>query len=52
MAYSHGIGATFVPGGFDDEYYMPPPRPELVAPEPQRYHSNSDQSKLQEEARD
>lgn len=26
------LGATFVPGGFDD-YYMP----EVVAPSPQRY---------------
>ena len=28
------LGATFVPGGFDD-YYMP----EVVAPSPQRYVS-------------
>lgn len=28
------LGATFVPGGFDD-YYMP----EVVAPSPQRYAS-------------
>lgn len=34
--YAH-TSATFVPGGFDDDYYMPPPAPELVAPEPQRY---------------
>ncbi|KAI6837851.1 HCP-like protein [Hortaea werneckii] len=33
--YAH-TSATFVPGGFDDDYYMPPPAPELVAPEPQR----------------
>lgn len=30
-----GMSATFVPG-VDDGYYMPPPAPELVAPEPQR----------------
>jgi hypothetical protein len=30
------LGATFVPGGFDD-YYMPAPAPELVSPSPQRY---------------
>lgn len=29
------LGATFVPGGFDD-YYMP----EVVAPSPQRYASH------------
>jgi len=29
------MSATFVPG-VDDGYYMPPPAPELVAPEPQR----------------
>ncbi|KAK5113525.1 hypothetical protein LTR62_003394 [Meristemomyces frigidus] len=33
MAYT---SATFVPGGYDDEYYMPPPAPELISPEPQR----------------
>ncbi|KAK6443553.1 hypothetical protein LTR95_000380 [Oleoguttula sp. CCFEE 5521] len=40
MAYqyqqSSNMGATFVPGGFDD-FYQPPPLPELVAPEPQRH---------------
>ncbi|KAJ9624063.1 hypothetical protein H2203_005511 [Taxawa tesnikishii (nom. ined.)] len=30
------MSATFVPGGFDD-YYMPPPAPELVAPTPERH---------------
>jgi len=30
------LGATFVPGGFDD-YYMPAPQPELVSPSPQRW---------------
>ncbi|KAK5126318.1 hypothetical protein LTR85_010554 [Meristemomyces frigidus] len=50
MATNHGrgLGATFVPGGFDD-YYMPPPAPELVAPEPQRINpemSNQIQSGL------
>lgn len=29
------LGATFVPGGFDD-YYMPAPQLELVSPSPQR----------------
>jgi TPR repeat protein len=28
------LGATFVPGGFDDDYYYPP---EVVSPMPQRY---------------
>lgn len=31
-----GVGATFVPGGFDD-YYLPAPQPELISPSPQRY---------------
>ncbi|EMC99954.1 hypothetical protein BAUCODRAFT_356848 [Baudoinia panamericana UAMH 10762] len=30
------VSATFVPGALDDDYYMPPPIPELVAPNPQR----------------
>jgi hypothetical protein len=30
------LGATFVPGGFDD-YYMPAPSPELISPAPQRF---------------
>ncbi|KAK5130808.1 hypothetical protein LTR08_001642 [Meristemomyces frigidus] len=34
--YLRDTSATFVPGGFDDDYYMPPPAPELVSPEPQR----------------
>jgi TPR repeat protein len=29
------LGATFVPGGFDD-YYMPAPSPEVISPAPQR----------------
>ncbi|KAF1980940.1 hypothetical protein K402DRAFT_398982 [Aulographum hederae CBS 113979] len=29
------VGATFVPGGFDD-YYLPAPPPELISPSPQR----------------
>jgi hypothetical protein len=29
------LGATFVPGGFDD-YYMPGPSPEVISPAPQR----------------
>jgi len=29
------MGATFVPGGYDD-FYMPNPGPELVSPAPQR----------------
>ncbi|KAJ9658923.1 hypothetical protein H2201_007573 [Coniosporium apollinis] len=32
---SFNLGATFVPGGFDD-YYMPAPALELVSPAPQR----------------
>lgn len=37
MSYNHdhNMSATFVPGGYDD-YYMPPPAPELQAPLPQR----------------
>ncbi|KAK4549141.1 hypothetical protein LTR36_007598 [Oleoguttula mirabilis] len=31
-----GLSATFVPGGFDDYYYVPPAAAVLVAPEPQR----------------
>ena len=30
------LSATFVPGGYDD-FYMPAPGPELVAPAPQKY---------------
>ena len=30
------LGATFVPGGFDD-YYMPAPSPEVISPAPQRF---------------
>ena len=30
------MSATFVPGGYDD-FYMPNPGPELVAPAPQKY---------------
>ena len=29
------MSATFVPGGYDD-FYMPAPGPELVAPAPQK----------------
>jgi hypothetical protein len=39
MSYNQGhpqLGATFVPGGFDD-YYMPQSAPELISPAPQRY---------------
>ncbi|CAK4032304.1 Chitin synthase regulatory factor 3 [Lecanosticta acicola] len=43
MAWNHqshqaptGMGATFVPGSFDDDYYMPVATPPLIAPEPQR----------------
>jgi hypothetical protein len=42
MAYHQQQGhnpdmrATFVPGGYDD-FYMPAPGPELVAPAPQKY---------------
>lgn len=44
MAWNHqhpnaSMGATFVPGAFDDDYYMPVATPPLVAPEPQRYGS-------------
>ncbi|KAF1928880.1 HCP-like protein [Didymella exigua CBS 183.55] len=40
MSYHHQpgqpqLGATFVPGGFDD-YYMPVPSPEVISPAPQR----------------
>lgn len=38
MSYQQGppqLGATFVPGGFDD-YYMPAPSPEVISPAPQR----------------
>ncbi|KAH3941481.1 hypothetical protein HBH70_222880 [Parastagonospora nodorum] len=38
MAYQQGqpqLGATFVPGGYDD-YYMPAPSPEVISPAPQR----------------
>ncbi|KAI8939594.1 hypothetical protein NX059_003358 [Plenodomus lindquistii] len=38
MSYPPGhpqLGATFVPGGFDD-YYMPGPSPEVISPAPQR----------------
>ncbi|KAL5121032.1 hypothetical protein ACEQ8H_000881 [Pleosporales sp. CAS-2024a] len=38
MAYHHGppqLGATFVPGGYDD-YYLPAPSPEVISPAPQR----------------
>ncbi|KAF2835807.1 hypothetical protein M501DRAFT_997473 [Patellaria atrata CBS 101060] len=38
MNYNQGaplLGATFVPGGFDD-YYMPATGPEVVSPAPQR----------------
>ncbi|KAF1362511.1 HCP-like protein [Lizonia empirigonia] len=40
MSYHHQpgqpqLGATFVPGGFDD-YYMPAPSPEVISPAPQR----------------
>ncbi|WPH04305.1 Hypothetical protein R9X50_00719400 [Acrodontium crateriforme] len=39
MAYHHSaVAATFVPGGFDDDYYMPPAAPELISPEPQRFN--------------
>ncbi|KAJ4290947.1 hypothetical protein N0V90_010143 [Kalmusia sp. IMI 367209] len=30
------LGATFVPGGYDD-FYMPAPEPELISPAPQRF---------------
>jgi hypothetical protein len=41
MSYRQGppqpqLGATFVPGGFDD-YYMPAPSPEVISPAPQRF---------------
>ena len=39
MSYHQGqpqLGATFVPGGFDD-YYMPAPSPEVISPAPQRF---------------
>ncbi|KAF2730253.1 hypothetical protein EJ04DRAFT_567913 [Polyplosphaeria fusca] len=38
MSYNQGppqLGATFVPGGFDD-YYLPAPSPEVISPAPQR----------------
>ncbi|PSN62830.1 HCP-like protein [Corynespora cassiicola Philippines] len=38
MSYQQGppqLGATFVPGGFDD-YYLPAPSPEVISPAPQR----------------
>ncbi|KAF2265316.1 HCP-like protein [Lojkania enalia] len=38
MSYQQGppqLGATFIPGGFDD-YYMPAPSPEVISPAPQR----------------
>jgi len=35
MSYPPQLGATFVPGGFDD-YYMPGPSPEVISPAPQR----------------
>ncbi|KAF1843907.1 HCP-like protein [Cucurbitaria berberidis CBS 394.84] len=38
MTYQQGhpqLGATFIPGGFDD-YYMPAPSPEVISPAPQR----------------
>lgn len=38
MAYQQGqptLGATFVPGGYDD-YYMPGPSPDVISPAPQR----------------
>ncbi|ORY15812.1 hypothetical protein BCR34DRAFT_152906 [Clohesyomyces aquaticus] len=38
MSYQQGqpqLGATFVPGGFDD-YYMPAPATEVISPAPQR----------------
>ncbi|KAK3062420.1 hypothetical protein LTS18_004084, partial [Coniosporium uncinatum] len=38
MAYNQGnpqLGATFVPGGFDD-YYLPAPPPDVISPFPQR----------------
>lgn len=38
MSYQHPqpqLGATFVPGGYDD-FYMPAPDPELISPAPQR----------------
>ncbi|KAK4612160.1 Chitin synthase regulatory factor 4 [Fulvia fulva] len=36
--YGHppAMSSTFVPGGFDDDYYMPVASPPLMAPEPQR----------------
>ncbi|KAK4497471.1 hypothetical protein PRZ48_011922 [Zasmidium cellare] len=35
--YQHdSMSATFVPGAFDDDYYMPVQSPPLAAPEPQR----------------
>jgi hypothetical protein len=39
MSYNQGqpqLGATFVPGGFDD-YYMPAPATEVISPAPQRF---------------
>ncbi|KAH7394047.1 hypothetical protein DE146DRAFT_757523 [Phaeosphaeria sp. MPI-PUGE-AT-0046c] len=38
MSYQQGqpsLGATFVPGGYDD-YYMPGPSPDVISPAPQR----------------
>ena len=37
MAHYHSVSATFIPGSLDDDYQMPQYRPEVVAPEPQRY---------------
>ncbi|EME40131.1 hypothetical protein DOTSEDRAFT_74835 [Dothistroma septosporum NZE10] len=34
--HSPAMSSTFVPGGFDDDYYMPVASPPLLAPEPQR----------------
>ena len=48
--HGHSMSATFVPGGFDDDYYYPSPTPELRAPEPQRINpemSNNIQQGLQ-----
>nr|POE64855.1 chitin synthase regulatory factor 4 [Quercus suber] len=37
---SQGYGATYAPGRYDDiDYYHSPPRPQLVAPEPQRVNA-------------
>lgn len=48
MSYQQGqptLGATFVPGGFDD-YYMPAPSPEVISPAPQRFVLPSNAPKL------